>query len=110
MINPVSAIVGIHPDTTAENFKPFSYYAGLIRARNDEEMSSARAEDILAAMDRCFRDKNVKKMSEQKAESLFGPPDERKTKSGWDILIYRIQGGKYGERWLTLVRFAAVSL
>jgi hypothetical protein len=102
LINPVSAIVGIHPDTTAQNFKPFSYYAGLISSRNDEEMTPVRAKEILSAMDRCFGDKDVKKMTVQKAESLFGPPDEKKVASGWTILVYRIQAGKYGERWLTL--------
>ena len=95
-------ITGDQPDTKAENFKPLSYYAGLIRARNDEEMTSVRAKEILAAMDRCFGDKDVKKMSVGKAESLFGPPDEKMHRSGWMILVYRIRGGKYGERWLTL--------
>jgi len=102
LTNPVSAIVGIHPDTTAQNFKPFSYYAGVISSRNEGEMTPVRSKEILSAMDRCFGEKDVKKMSEQKAESLFGPPDERKATSGWTILVYRIQGGKYGERWLTL--------
>ena len=100
-LNPVSAITGVS-DTTAQNFKPFSYYAGIIRARNENEMTLDRAKKILAAMDRCFGDKGVKKMSEGKLTSLFGLPDEKTMQSGWVVYIYRIQGGKYGERWLVM--------
>jgi len=100
-LNPVSAITGVS-DTTAENFKPFSYYSDLVQTRNEGAMTPDRAKDVLAAMDRCFGDKAVKKMTEGKIISLFGPPDEKTTQSGWVVYIYRIQGGKYGERWLVM--------
>ena len=59
LTNPVSAIVGTWPDTRPQNFKTISEDAELIRARNDAR-TPAIANDILAAMDRCFGDKTVK--------------------------------------------------
>jgi len=102
LITPITAVTGLWPDTRDKNITPLSADEGLIRARDEGEMTPQRAKEILTAMDRCFGDTNIKKMSWPKAESLFGPPDEVKHQSGWTILVYRIQQGKFGERWLTL--------
>ena len=99
---PVLLVTGYYPPTDSESFKPFAHYAELIRTRNQGEMNKTRAREILVAMDRCFGDKDVKKMSKQKLLALFGPPNDEKVRGGWKILIYQIQGGKFGERWLTL--------
>jgi hypothetical protein len=99
-LNPVSAITGTS-DTTTENFKPFSYYTKLIRTRNTESATPARIEEILVAMDRCFRDPSVKKMSERQIISLFGPADKMVRENGELTYFYEIEdGSRKPGRWL----------
>ncbi len=98
---PVLLITGDYPDTTAKNFKPFSYDAGLIRARDSAVPNSKETDEILAAMDRCFRMSSVKRMPETEVYANFGPADQRFIKDGQVIYVYRIQRTKgQPERWL----------
>jgi len=100
VLAPTLLLTGDWPDTSAKNFKPFSYYADLIKERNDEALAPEQIQMTLAAMDRCFGDKSVRKMSEAQIISNFGAPDQKMERPGWTIYVYRIQGGRYGERRL----------
>ena len=99
-IAPVLLITGDYPDTKDKNFKSLGYYADEIKGRDAGEMNRRRANEILAAMDRCFADKSVKKLTRQQVENLFGPADEIKIESDRRIYVYKIGGGQFGKRWL----------
>lgn len=73
-------ISGDFPSTQVD--QPLTYYAGLIKARNQGALTSERARDILIAMDKCFHDHSVKKMKESQVLFLFGTPDARLVQAG----------------------------
>jgi hypothetical protein len=100
-IAPVLLITGDYPDTTANNFKPFSYYAELIRQRNAFVPTTQETNEMLAAMDRCFRMPNVKRMSERELDLNFGPADRKMTHAGSLVYVYEItRAPGRPERWL----------
>jgi hypothetical protein len=102
MISPITMITGSRPDTRGQNFKPDSYYDGLIKARNQAGMTPEWAQQTLIAMDRRFHDPSVKRMPLSQVQSLFGTPDSVMRRDGSIICVYRIGDGKLGERWLAL--------
>jgi hypothetical protein len=82
-------------------FKPVRYYAELIRTRREGEMTNKRANEVLAAMDRLFRDKKIKTMPEAEIEQMFGPPDKQMMRSWEKVDVYQFQSPRgLQERWL----------